>query len=140
YYLGLSKEIPSLEHHTLFFEEDLLQHSEEIYKDQQWPSKPLFYVCSPSQTDDTVAPRGHENLFLLMPLAPGLEDNKAIREKYFEIMMSRLEKHIDEGIRSYIDFKQSYCIDDFTSDYHSFKGNAYGLANTLRQTAFLKPS
>jgi phytoene desaturase len=139
YYLGISKKIVSLKHHTLFFDEDLLRHSKEIYKNQQWPGKPCFYVCSPSQTDESTAPKGHENLFMLMPLAPGLEDNEELREKYFNIMMQRLEKHIGADITPYIDFKQNYCINDFVSDYHSYKGNAYGLANTLSQTAVMKP-
>lgn len=139
FYLGISRKIPALQHHTLFFDEDLLQHSIEIYKSPQWPTKPLFYVCCPSKTDDSVAPAGHENLFLLMPLAVGLEDSESLREKYFEIMLDRLEKHLGQPIRPYIDFKKSYCINDFMQDYHSYKGNAYGLANTLRQTAVLKP-
>ncbi len=99
YYLGVSKKINALQHHTLFFEEDLFQHSIEIYKSPEWPSRPLFYVCCPSKTDSTVAPEGHENLFFLMPVAPGLEDNETIREKYFNIMMKRLEKHAGEKIR-----------------------------------------
>ncbi len=139
FYLGVSKKIHSLQHHTLFFEDDLFQHSREIYKDPQWPTKPLFYVCCPSQSDDEVAPEGHENLFLLMPIAPGLEDNEEHREKYFEIIMNRLEKHIGEEIKVHIDFKKSYCVNDFIADYNSYKGNAYGLANTLMQTAILKP-
>ncbi|MEO5648387.1 MAG: phytoene desaturase family protein [Ginsengibacter sp.] len=139
FFIGLNKKIKALQHHTLFFEEDLFQHSKEIYKEPQWPSNPLFYVCCPSKTDDLVAPKGHENLFLLMPIAPGLEDNNRLRENYFEIMMDRLEKHIGEEIKTHIDFKKSYCINDFVSDYNSYKGNAYGLANTLMQTAILKP-
>lgn len=139
YYIGINKKIKSLQHHTLFFEEDLFQHSKEIYKDPQWPTRPLFYVCCPSQSDDSVAPNGHENIFLLMPIAPGLEDNDMLREKYFNIMMSRFEKHIGEEILTNIDFKKSYCVNDFIVDYHSYKGNAYGLANTLMQTAILKP-
>lgn len=139
YYLGLSERIPELEHHTLFFDEDLFAHSVEIYKDPKWPSKPLFYVCCPSQTDSTVAPEGHENLFLLMPLAPGLEDEEETREKFFTIMIDRLEKQIGRSVRRHIDYKKSYCVSDFVNDYNSFKGNAYGLANTLQQTAILKP-
>ncbi|HUZ60477.1 MAG TPA: phytoene desaturase family protein [Hanamia sp.] len=139
YYLGISKKIKSIEHHTLFFEEDLFQHSIEIYKDPKWPSNPLFYVCCSSRTDNMVAPEGHENLFLLMPLAPGLEDNDELREKYFKIMIGRLQKHIGEEIESFIDYKKSYCVNDFIADYNSYKGNAYGLANTLMQTAILKP-
>ncbi len=139
YYLGISERIPELEHHTLFFDEDLFAHSVEIYKDPKWPSKPLFYVCCPSRTDTTIAPNGHENLFLLMPLAPGLKDEEETREKFFNIMMDRLEKQIGRSVRRYIDYKQSYCVSDFVNDYNSFKGNAYGLANTLQQTAILKP-
>lgn len=140
FYIGLNKTIKQLQHHTLFFEEDLLQHSKEIYKQAQWPTKPLFYACCPSKSDDTVAPPGHENLFLLMPIAPGLEDNDMLREKYFTIMMERLQNYTgEENLQAHIDFKKSYCVTDFITDYHSYKGNAYGLANTLMQTALLKP-
>lgn len=140
YYLGITKKLNSLQHHSLFFDEELFQHSIEIYKQPQWPTKPLFYLCCPSRTDETVAPKGHENLFLLMPLAPGLEDNEIIREKYFQLMMNRLQQHVGEDIINHIDFKKSYCVNDFVTDYNSYKGNAYGLANTLRQTALLRPS
>ncbi|MCC8359245.1 phytoene desaturase family protein [Salinimicrobium sediminilitoris] len=139
YYLGISERIPELEHHTLFFDEDLYDHSVEIYKDPKWPAKPLFYVCCPSRTDDSVAPEGHENLFMLMPLAPGLKDEEATREKFFQIMIKRLEKQIGRSICGKIDYKKSYCVSDFITDYNSYKGNAYGLANTLQQTAVLKP-
>ncbi|HEY5463341.1 MAG TPA: phytoene desaturase family protein [Hanamia sp.] len=139
FYIGLSKKIKHLQHHTLFFEEDLFQHSKEIYKDPQWPSRPLFYVCCPSKTDNTIAPEDHENLFLLMPLASGLEDTDELREKYFKIIMERFQNHIGEEIGNFIDYKKSYCINDFIEDYNSYKGNAYGLANTLMQTAILKP-
>lgn len=140
YYIGLNKRVKNLEHHTLFFEEDLDQHAVEIYKQPEWPSKPLFYVCCPSKTDNTVAPAGHENLFLLMPIAPDLKDTEEIREQYFKVMMERLEKQVGERLMDNIDYKQSYCVEDFKMDYNSFKGNAYGLANTLMQTANLKPS
>ena len=140
FYIGLSRRIEYFQHHTLFFDEDLEQHSKEIYKTPQWPSKPLFYVCCPSQSDETVAPQGHENLFLLMPLAPGLEDTEELRERYYKIMLDRLKKHIHADITDDIDFKRAYCVKDFIADYNSYKGNAYGLANTLMQTAILKPS
>lgn len=140
YYIGLSKRLPALQHHTLFFEEDLLEHSKEIYQHPQWPSRPLFYVCCPSRTDDTVAPAGHENLFLLMPIAPGLRDDESLRERYFNIMIQRLEKLTGEALKPFIDYVKSYCINDFVVDYHAYKGNAYGLANTLSQTALLKPA
>ena len=139
FFLGINKKINRLQHHTLFFEEDLLEHSKEIYKNPQWPSQPLFYACCPSKSDEGIAPAGHENLFLLMPIATGLNDTEQLREKYFNIMMDRLERHVGEEIEYNIDYKKSYCINDFIADYHAYKGNAYGLANTLMQTAILKP-
>lgn len=139
FYVGLNKKIKSINHHTLFFEEELTQHAADIYTNPKWPSKPLFYVCCPSRTDETVAPPEHENLFFLMPLAPGLHDEEELRGKYFNVMLKRLEKYINEPVGDHIVYKKSYCVNDFISDYHAYKGNAYGLANTLMQTAILKP-
>lgn len=140
FYLGVTKKIDKLHHHTLFFDEDLALHAEEIYTTPKWPSKPLFYVCCTSKTDADVAPVGHENVFILIPLAPNLEDTEELREKYYHIVMDRLEKFTGTSIANAIDYKKSYCITDFVSDYNAYKGNAYGLANTLPQTANLKPS
>ena len=139
FYLGIDKKIPDLKHHNLFFDEDFDIHAEEIYDDPTWPSKPLFYACCPSKTDKTVAPEGKENLFLLIPIAPDLEDNESIRKKYLDIVITRLEKATKTSIKEDIIFKRSFAVNDFKSEYNSFKGNAYGLANTLKQTAFLKP-
>lgn len=140
FYLGVNKRIPNLSHHNLFFDEDFKQHAHEIYTEPSWPSKPLFYVSAPSVTDPSVAPEGSENIFLLIPIAPDLEDSEAIREKYYHILMERLEKHTGIEIRSHVVYKKSYALDNFKSDYNAYKGNAYGLANTLMQTAFLKPT
>ena len=139
FYLGVSEKLEKLEHHTLFFDEDIEQHSDDIYEKSVWPKKPLFYTCCPSKTDTKVAPKGKENLFILMPIAAGLKDTKKTREKYFEIIMNRLEKFCNLEIRKNIEYKKSYCINDFVEDYNAYKGNAYGLANTLMQTANLKP-
>ena len=139
FFVGMDRKIDGLEHHNLFFDTELLQHSHEIYDEPAWPTDPLFYVCCPSKTDDSVAPDGKENLFILMPLAPGLEDNNELRLKYKELIFSRLKEKLDEDISEFVEFSRSFCIKDFEHDYNSFKGNAYGLANTLRQTAFLKP-
>ena len=139
FYLGVDKKIDNLLHHNLFFDEDFQQHAVEIYKEPQWPSKPLFYVCCPSKTDDSVAPEGKENVFLLVPLAPDLEDTEELREKYYNVILDRLEEKTGTKIREHVVYKRSYCLTDFKNDYHAYKGNAYGLANTLRQTAFLKP-
>jgi phytoene desaturase len=140
FYLGISKRIPRLKHHNLFFDRDFSVHSEEIYTNPAWPQDPLFYASAPSVTDPTVAPEGCENVFLLIPVAPDLVDTEEVREKYFDQLMDRLEAYTGTSIREHIVFKRSYAHQDFMSDYHAFKGNAYGLANTLMQTAILKPS
>jgi phytoene desaturase len=137
--LGLNKRIKRLQHHTLFFDEDLDRHADDVYANPQWPSKPLFYVSCPSKTDNSIAPTGHENIFLLMPVAAGLDDNESTREKYFTLIVKRLEDFVGESICQNIVFRKSYCITDFVNDYNAFKGNAYGLANILTQTAILKP-
>ena len=140
FYVGLTKKIKDVQHHNLFFDEDFELHAKEIYSDPKWPSKPLFYASCPSKTDATVAPEGMENLFFLMPLAPGLKDSEELREKYFDVMVARFEQVTGQTIKEHICLKRSYAMNDFENDYHSFKGNAYGLANTLAQTAFFKPS
>lgn len=140
FYLGVNKKIEGLLHHNLFFDKDFGKHAVEIYDTPKWPSEPLFYVCAPSKTDPSVAPEGKENLFILMPVAPDLEDTEEIREQYYELLMSRLESITGERIKEHVIYKRSYAHKDFRNDYNAFKGNAYGLANTLRQTAILKPS
>ncbi len=140
FYLGVNQRINRLQHHNLFFDEDFTIHAHEIYTQPQWPSKPLFYVSAPSKTDPSVAPAGCENLFLLIPVAPDLQDDEATREKYFNLIMDRLEAYTGQDIRSAIVYKRSYAHSDFKADYNAFRGNAYGLANTLMQTAFLKPT
>lgn len=140
FYIGLDTKIKDLHHHTLFFDADFDQHAEEIYKTKQWPKDPLFYMCAPSVTDSSVAPEGMENIFLLMPLAPDIKDTEELREQYFQVMVDRIKDRMGVDISKHIVYKRSYCVNDFKSDYHSYKGNAYGLANTLDQTAILKPS
>jgi len=140
FYVGLNKRVKNLLHHTLFFDEDFSLHAKEIYEDPKWPTAPQFYISCPSKTDASVAPEGCENLLILIPVAPGLHDDETIREKYFNLIIDRLESIIGESIREHIIFKRSYAHNDFIADYNAFKGNAYGLANTLMQTANLKPS
>jgi phytoene desaturase len=140
FYLGINKRLQNLRHHNLFFDEDFKDHAREIYQSPQWPSRPLFYVSAPSVTDASVAPEGCENLFILIPVAPALQDTPDVREKYYHIVMDRLEKLTGQKIREHVIFKRTYAHTDFKKDYHAFKGNAYGLANTLMQTAILKPS
>ena len=139
-FLGVNKKIENLEHHNLFFDADFEKHSDQIYDDPKWPDDPLFYVCCPSKTDNSVAPNSCENLFILMPLAPDLKDGNGIEEKYLEIILDRIEKQTGVAFRNNIEYQKIFSVSDFKSFYNSFKGNAYGLANTLFQTAFLKPS
>ena len=139
FYVGIDKRLNNLQHHNLFFDTDFDQHANEIYDNPQWPKNPLFYLSCPSITDSSLAPEGNENLMFLIPLAPGLEDTNEMREKYFDIVLKRLKDLTGNDIQKNIIFKKSYCVNDFENDYNSFKGNAYGLANTLKQTAVLKP-
>ncbi|CAN5740983.1 phytoene desaturase family protein [soil metagenome] len=139
YYLGVRGELPSLPHHTLFFDRDLDAHMEAVYDRPAWPDDPLFYVCHPSASDPTVAPEGHANLFLLVSLAPGLQDSDAALERTFHQVMDRLEVHVDRPLRGDLVVQRSYAMRDFVADYGALGGNAYGLANTLRQTGPFKP-
>lgn len=140
FYLGINKKVKGLLHHNLFFDTDFERHASQIYTQPQWPDKPLFYASVPSKTDASVAPEGMENIFILIPLAAGLEDNKALHDKYYDIIMKRMENICGEKIAEHVVYKRSYCVEDFKADYNAFKGNAYGLANTLQQTAVFKPS
>ena len=139
FYVGFDKKIEHIEHHTLFFDVDFEAHAYTIYDEPSWPEHPLFYASFPSKTDINCAPEGKEAGIFLIPLAPGLEDTPEIREAYFEKIMTRFEKLTNQEVRNFVIFKESFCINDFIADYNSYKGNAYGLANTLLQTAFLRP-
>ncbi|EAP87272.1 phytoene desaturase family protein [Croceibacter atlanticus] len=139
FYIGFDTPIINVEHHTLFFDVDFEEHSKAIYDDPQWPENPLFYASFPSKTDSSVAPKGKEAGIFLIPLAPGIEDTEAIRETYFKKIMTRFENLTNQTVQKNVIFKETYCLNNFIEDYNSYKGNAYGLANTLFQTAFLRP-
>ena len=139
FYIGFDKKLKNIHHHNLFFDVDFDAHAKEIYDEPKWPEKPLFYANFTSVTDPGSAPKNCENGFFLVPIAPGLEDNVKLRKHYFEIIMDRFEKLTDQKVRENILFKESFCVNDFIKDYNSYKGNAYGMANTLLQTAFLRP-
>lgn len=139
FYIGLNKKLDRIQHHNLFFHTDFKDHAIEIYKQPQWPKNPLFYVCCPSKTDPLVAPANHENLFFLIPIASGLKDDESTREYYYKQILNEFEKITGEFVQNHVVYKKTYCINDFKRDYNSFQGNAYGLANTLGQTAHLKP-
>jgi len=139
FYVGFNKKLDNIEHHNLFFDTDFEQHAVEIYDDPKWPNKPLFYVNFPSVTDASMAPKGYETGFFLIPIAPGLEDTPELREQYFDIILKRFQKRTNQKVSENIIFKESFCVNDFKEQYNSYKGNAYGMANTLLQTAFLRP-
>lgn len=139
FYIGLDTRIPDIQHHTLFFDEDLDRHGADIYTHQRWPDKPLFYVSCTSKTDPSVAPSGCENVVILIPIASGSVDDDATREHYFQIIADRMQRHLGVDIRQHIKVKRSYCVKDLETDYNAFRGNAYGLASTLRQTGPLRP-
>jgi len=139
YFLGFDKKIEGLEHHNLFFDSDFDQHASEIYESPQWPSDPLFYICAPTKTDDSIAPEGYENVFALIPLAPGIKEDKNLHKTYLDQIIKRIEDKTGDSIKDHLIYQNSFSISDFKARYNAFKGNAYGLANTLMQTAILKP-
>jgi len=139
FYVGFGKKIENVEHHSLFFDTDFDVHARDIYDNPRWPDEPLFYASFPSKTDESAAPEGQEAGIFLIPLAPGIDDTPELRETYFKKIISRFEDVTGQSVQNDILFKESFCVNDFVKDYNSYKGNAYGLANTLWQTAFLRP-
>ena len=140
FYVGFDKKLKNIEHHNLFFDTDFEKHAEEIYDYPKWPEKPLFYVNFPSVTDAKMAPTDCETGFFLIPIAPDLEDTDELRKQYFDIIIDRFERKTGQIVKDSIIFKESFCVNDFKKEYNSYKGNAYGMANTLLQTAFLRPN
>lgn len=139
FYVGFNKKLKNVSHHTLFFDKEFDAHAEFIYDNPSWPKDPLFYASFPSLSDSAFAPDQKEAGTFLIPIAPGIEDTEEHRSKYFDLILDRLEKLTGQNLKDDILFVKSYCISNFIKDYNSFKGNAYGLANTLKQTAFLRP-
>ncbi len=139
FYIGLNKKIKNIQHHMLFFDTSFNSHAQQIYDKPSWPSDPLFYVSCTSKSDTNTAPENGETLFVLIPTANGLNDSDEIRDKFFNIIIDRIENNIGESIKNNIVFQRSYAHRDFTKDFNTMNGNAYGLANTLMQSAFLKP-
>ncbi len=139
FYVGFDRKLDNISHHALFFDVDFNQHARDIYDEPKWPDEPLFYANFPSLTDKTAAPDGMESGFFLIPLAIGIEDTQALRIQYFDKIIDRFETLTQQSVRKNIIFTESFCKNEFIDDYNSYKGNAYGMANTLLQTAFLRP-
>lgn len=140
FYIGLDRRLNNAQHHMLFFDEPLDPHAHTIYRDPGWPDKPLFYVSCTSVTDPSAAPPGMENLVVLMPIAPGLSDDTTVRERYYHMIMDRMERLLEQPIRPHVIHRSSCSVSDLERDMNAYKGNAYGLAMTLRQTAFMRPA
>ena len=139
-YLGVEGNVDELAHHTLVLPTDWEEHFEQIFEDPAWPDDPAYYCCVPSETDDDVAPDGHSALFVLVPIAPGLEDTPEQREQYRELVLDDLADHTGTDLRDRIALEEQFCIEDFANRYNSYEGTALGLAHTLRQTAVFRPS
>jgi len=140
FYIGFDKKLKNIQHHNLFFDTDFEKHAVEIYDHPQWPTDPLFYANFPSVTDASMAPENCETGFFLVPIAPDLEDTEMLRSKYLKIILDRFELRTKQKVKDHIIFSETFCVKDFISRYNSYKGNAYGLANTITQTAFLRPN
>ncbi len=139
-YLGVREKLPSLVHHNLLFSEDWRKNFDDIYKNPRLPDEPSLYVCAPSVTDPSVAPVGKENLFVLVPIASDLAMSEAEKEKYADQVLALMESEMGlTDLRSKVEYKRIYTVDNFAADYNSLKGSALGLAHTLRQTAIFRP-
>ena len=140
-YLGIDGKIPTLEHHNLVFSKDWNKGFDQIFRAPQWPEDPSFYVCAPTKSDPSVAPANCENLFVLVPIAPGLTYDEAFEKEYTEKILTELETYTGAAdIRKRILFQKTYSVKDFAADYNAYKGTALGLAHTLSQTALFRPN
>lgn len=138
-YLGVEGDVESLSHHTLVLPTDWDYHFDQIFDDPAWPDDPAYYLCVPSKTDDTVAPDGHSALFVLVPIAAGLQDTTDIREEYRDFVLRDIAANTGVDLHDRIVCEEIFSIEDFASAYNSWNGTALGLAHTLRQTALFRP-
>lgn len=139
-FLGLKKKLPKLVHHNLFLENDWNKHFETIFEKPSWPDAPSYYISCPSKTDPSIAPDGFENIFILVPVASGLEDAEETIEKYYKKIIKHFEKVVGEKIEDQIVVKRIFTHTDFIKDYNAYKGTALGLSHTLWQSAIFRPS
>lgn len=139
-YLGINRKLKNLEHHNLYFAENWQTHFDTIFKDPSWPEEPCFYLSCISKTDPKSAPPGKENVFLLVPVAPGLEDTDEQREAYLAHVLAHVKRVTGEDLTKDVAVQRVYTHRDFKEDYHAFKGTALGLSHTLMQTAIFRPT
>jgi phytoene desaturase len=138
-YLGVEGDLDPLTHHTLVLPTDWERHFDQIFEDKTWPEDPAYYVCAPSRTDESVAPVDHGNLFVLVPIAPGLEDDAETRDWYRDLVLADLAEHTGVDVRDRIVVEERFSVSDFARRYNSYQGTALGLAHTLDQTALFRP-
>jgi phytoene desaturase len=138
-YMGVEGDVDPLAHHTLVLPTNWDPHFAQIFDDPEWPEDPAYYLCVPSETDDSVAPEGHSNLFALVPIAPGLEDSEATRERYRELVLDDIAENTGVDLRDRIVFEEQFTVSEFAERYNSMAGTALGMAHTLRQTALFRP-
>jgi phytoene desaturase len=138
-YLGVDRKLDQLTHHNVFLEHDWVQHFDQIFEKPAWPDKPAYYVCCPSRFDPSVAPKGKENIFVTVPISSGIEDTPALRDAYYTKIITHMEKLLGESFRESISVQRIFSLNDFTQDYHAYKGTAVGLTHTFRQSAFFRP-
>jgi phytoene desaturase len=139
-YLGVDGEVDNLQHHNLVFSKDWKKNFSEIFDAPRWPTDPSLYVCAPGNTDPSVAPDGKENLFVLVPIASGLEYSQSEKEAYAERILQTMEETMDiPNLRERIEYKRLFCVEEFAERYNSYKGSALGLAHTVKQTAIFRP-
>jgi phytoene desaturase len=138
-YLGIKGELPQLQHHNLFFVKDWKQNFADIFERKAWPENASIYVCKPSATDKSVAPKGHENVFVLVPLPADInhpEQLEAAADRY----LTQLEKMANiPDLRERIVYKSMRGPADFAEMYNSWNGTALGMAHLLKQSAFWRP-
>lgn len=139
-YLGVKGKLPELIHHNLIFSKDWKTNFGQIFDKPQWPDDPSLYISNPSKSDDSVAPKGHENLFVLVPVAAGLKYDDKMLEKYADKILRTIEQETGiNDLRKRIVYKRLFSVKDFESRYNSFNGTGLGLAHTLKQTAVFRP-
>ena len=139
-YLGVNRRYANLRHHNLLFAEGWADNFKQLSKAESWPTDPSLYVCAPSRTDPTVAPKDHENLFVLVPVAAGLKYTQAELEDFADKILAKLEAELKlTGLHKHIVYKKLFCVDDFAEQFNAFHGSGLGLAHTLRQSAAWRP-
>jgi phytoene desaturase len=146
-YLGVKGKIPQLDHHTLLYTENWSKNFAEVFHKadgkRQVPSPASLYICAPSKTDDSVAPEGYENLFVLVPIAADPSIGGSGDEK-FEKAADEIIKQISDwceipDLAERIVLKRTYGPKDFVSELNAWSGTALGMAHTLQQSAFFRP-